>query len=181
MVLSQFSKETAEQRTLADYFPKIAKDIYPVGRLDKDSEGLLLLTNDKAINQQLMDPKSKVSKTYFVQVEGTPQGDAIGSLRKGVDIKVNKKLHHTLPAIIKLIDEPPFLEDRTPPIRERKNQSTRWVSITISEGKNRQVRKMFAKVGHPVLRLIRVRIGNIMLEGISQGRQKMLKKEELLS
>lgn len=165
--MSQFTAEAPGQRTLKEIAP-FPKDVYSVGRLDKDSEGLLLLTNDGRLNKALTDPKSKSSKTYYAQVEGIPTQEAINALRKGVRIKINKKYYKTLPAKVKLLNKEPELPERDPPIRYRKNIPTSWIQISITEGKNRQVRKMCASVDFPVLRLVRVAI-----KGLHYNQYKM--------
>lgn len=156
-MLSQFTKEVPSHVTLADLDHPFEKDVYPVGRLDKDSEGLLLLTNDKALNERLLHPKNRKEKVYWAQVEGEPSDHQLKSLRRGVIIKVGKSQHPTLPAKVHLLVDP-VVPDRQPPIRERKNKPTSWLEIILTEGKNRQVRKMCAKVDLPVLRLIRTRL-----------------------
>src|SRR5690606_16772853 len=136
-VLSQFSKE-GDKKTLADYFLSVEKNVYPVGRLDYDSEGLLLLTNDTTLTHRLLHPHHRHARTYYVQVEGNITDDALQQLEKGVTISINGKLHPTAPAIAKrLVPEPP-LPDRHPPIRYRKNIPTSWIALTLTEGKNRQ-------------------------------------------
>lgn len=167
-VLSQFSRE-GDKQTLADYLKGISKDIYPVGRLDYDSEGLLLLTNDKKLNHQLLDPAHAHKRTYWVQIDGMITDDAIQKLEAGVDIQVNGKMHHTKNATVKKIDPAPNVGERNPPVRFRKNIPTSWIALTITEGKNRQVRKMTATVGYPTLRLIRYSIGNINIEDVPAG------------
>jgi len=161
-VLSQFtSKEDKE--TLVDYIT--IPDVYPAGRLDYDSEGLLLLTNDGALQHRISDPAHKLPKTYLVQIEGSPDKMSLEKLSSGVMLKDGK----TRPADVKIIDEPKGLWERVPPIRFRRNIPTTWLRITITEGKNRQVRRMTAAVGHPVLRLIRERIGPWKLERLRPG------------
>ena len=155
-MLSQFTREVPHHVTLADLDFNFPKDVYPVGRLDADSEGLLLLTNNKELNAKLLNPKNKQPKTYWVQVEGVPMDTDLAPLRKGIDIKIKKKIHRTAPAIVHLLETLPNLPARNPPIRVRKSVPDTWVSITITEGKNRQVRRMFAAIGFPVLRLVRV-------------------------
>jgi 23S rRNA pseudouridine2457 synthase len=167
MVLSQFSEE-GEKQTLADYLSHLPKDVYPVGRLDYDSEGLLLLTNDKALTHRLLEPKFEHRRTYWVQVDGDITNEAIMQLCKGVIINNNGKDYVTKPAIAKRIGAPDVSE-RNPPIRYRKNIPTSWVSLTLTEGKNRQVRKMTAKVGFPTLRLIRYAIGNVTIDNLQTG------------
>jgi 23S rRNA pseudouridine2457 synthase len=166
-VLCQFTKE-GDKQTLADYFTGVSKDIYPVGRLDYDSEGLLLLTNDKALTHYLLDPKFAHQRTYYVQVEGEVTEQAINELNRGVIINVDGKNYKTKPAIAKLIDEPQ-LPERNPPIRHRKSIPTSWISLTLTEGKNRQVRKMTAAVGYPTLRLVRYSIGGVNVDGMLSG------------
>ena len=173
-VLSQFTPELAGQRTLADLGVDFPKDAYPVGRLDADSEGLLLLTNDPALNEQLLHPKRHTPKTYWAQVEGIPDEKALQRLREGVEIRINGQTHRTRPAKAELLSEAPPLPDRQPPVRFRLSVPDRWIELTISEGKNRQVRRMCAAVGYPVLRLVRVgfgpyRLGQGVLEGLEPG------------
>jgi 23S rRNA pseudouridine2457 synthase len=139
--------------------------VYAAGRLDHDSEGLLLLTDDGRLNQRLTDPRWKAGKTYFVQVEGTPSDDALAALRAGVVL--NDGL--TLPADARAIDPPAWLWPRTPPIRVRKTVPDAWIALTIREGRNRQVRRMTAAVGLPTLRLVRVSIGSYELDGLAPG------------
>ena len=177
-VLSQFTREHPDHKVLGDVYP-FPSDVYPVGRLDKDSEGLLLLTNDKALNHKLLNPNFKHKRTYWVQVEGIPDEAAIAQLQQGVDIKVNKKKHHTLPAEASVLYPPPVLPDRNPPIRYRKNVPDSWLSITLVEGKNRQVRKMCAKVGYPVLRLVRVSIEALKFQEFEVGMVKELSRNEM--
>jgi 23S rRNA pseudouridine2457 synthase len=169
-VLSQFSAE-GDKKTLAHYLSSLSKDIYPVGRLDYDSEGLLLLTNDKALTHQLLEPKFAHKRTYYVQVDGDITNEAIAQLSNGVTINVNGKLYNTNPAIAEKIDEP-VLPERNPPIRYRKNIPTSWLSLTLTEGKNRQVRKMTAAVGFPTLRLVRYSIGMQTIDGMEAGQYK---------
>ncbi len=159
--MSQFSQDVPGQKTLKDLL-KVSKDVYPIGRLDKDSEGLLLLSNDPNINHKLLHPSHQHRKNYWAQVDHLITDQALEQIKKGVRIKVNKKPYTTLPAEIKRIEEPEIWE-RNPPIRVRKNIPTSWVELSITEGKNRQVRKMLSAVGFPVLRLIRVKIENIKI------------------
>lgn len=175
-VLSQFSKE-GDHPTLKDYLD-IDTDIYPVGRLDRDSEGLLLLTNDKKVNQALLHPSQEKSKVYWVQVEGDITAEAIAQLRKGgVVISHKGKKHTCAPAEVQKLNAPD-LPERTPPVRFRKNIPTSWISLTIQEGKNRQVRKMTAAVGFPTLRLVRYQIQKAKLDGLAPGAFKSLSPEE---
>lgn len=144
-------------------------DIYAAGRLDFDSEGLLILTNDGSVQHRLANPTFKLPKTYWVQVEGIPDEQALNKLRTGVLLKDGK----TKPALAQSMSEPSIWE-RTPPIRERKNQPTSWLTLTITEGKNRQVRRMTAAVGHPTLRLIRWSIGEWSLDHLKPGEWRTL-------
>jgi 23S rRNA pseudouridine2457 synthase len=171
-VLSQFTDEEG-RKTLKDIY-SFPKDVYPVGRLDKDSEGLLILTNDKSLTDYLLNPKQRHEKEYFVQVEGIPTKEDLKKLAGGVIIEGKK----TLPANAKIISDPKIPE-RVPPIRERKNIPTSWISLTITEGRNRQVRKMTAAIGFPTLRLVRVRIKNIFLGNMSCGEVRILTIEEV--
>jgi 23S rRNA pseudouridine2457 synthase len=163
-MLSQFSRETPEQITLADLATAFPKDVYPVGRLDADSEGLLLLTNDKTLNTRLLDPKKGHPRTYWVQVEGDPTEESLDALRRGICIRVDGKEMVTRPARVRRLEMTPDLPERVPPIRMRKTVPDCWLEITLTEGKNRQVRRMCAAAGFPVLRLVRVGIGELHLQ-----------------
>jgi 23S rRNA pseudouridine2457 synthase len=166
-VLTQFTD--AEQRaTLADYID--VPGVYAAGRLDRDSEGLLLLTDDGRLQQRIADPTHAMSKTYWVQVEGEPTDSALQALREGVQLKDGL----TRPAKVRRIEEPHTLWTRDPPVRYRKTVPTSWLALTISEGRNRQVRRMTAAVGHPTLRLIRYRIGSWTLDGLAPGQWNLL-------
>jgi 23S rRNA pseudouridine2457 synthase len=167
-VLCQFSPEEDKQ-TLAHFIKGIPADVYPVGRLDFDSEGLLLLTNDKQLIHRLLEPRFAHPRTYWVQVEGEASEDALNRLRKGVDIRIKGVLHHTRPAIVQAFESPPDVWERHPPVRFRKHIPTSWLSITLTEGKNRQVRRMTAAAGLPTLRLIRWAIGPVSLQGLEPG------------
>ncbi|MFA7419185.1 MAG: pseudouridine synthase [Melioribacteraceae bacterium] len=171
-VLTQFTDDD-NRPTLSSLF-KFSKDVYPVGRLDMDSEGLLLLTNDKSMTDYLLNPKHKHEREYYAQVEGIPTKEALQKLCSGVVIE--GKL--TLPAKAKLIDDPNF-PPRVPPIRERKSIPTNWISLTLIEGRNRQVRKMTAAVGLPTLRLVRVRIENLILDDLKVGKVKEIEGDKI--
>ena len=172
-VLTQFTDDE-NRPTLASLY-NFPKDVYPVGRLDMDSEGLLLLTNDKPLTDYLLNPKQKHEREYYAQVEGIPTKDALQKLCVGVVIEGKK----TLPAKAKLIDDPNF-PPRIPPIRERKNIPTSWISLALIEGRNRQVRKMTAAVGFPTLRLVRVRIENLFLGNLKVGEVKEISEKEIV-
>ncbi|GAB3001991.1 pseudouridine synthase [Cyclobacterium sediminis] len=177
-VLSQFSGEGNTLGLLGD-FPS---DVYPVGRLDKDSEGLLILTNDKQLNHLLLDPTYLHERTYWVQVEGEITDKAVRDLEQGVIITVNKKPHKTLKAKAKLIqDIEQLLPERNPPIRYRKNVPDSWVAISLKEGKNRQVRKMTAAVGFPTLRLVRWSVENLTIEGFEVGEVRSFDQKSIYS
>ncbi len=163
-MLSQFTPDHPGQATLADLDFAFPNDVYPVGRLDADSEGLLLLTNDRSAANRLLHPDSHVPKTYLAQVEGIPTPEALERLRQGVSIRIKKKTYQTRPANVRLLESPPDLPPRHPPIRYRKHIPDRWIEITIDEGKNRQVRRMCAAVGFPVLRLVRIAFGKWHLD-----------------
>ncbi|WP_415900966.1 pseudouridine synthase [Neptuniibacter sp. QD48_11] len=165
-VLTQFTTND-DKSTLADYINQ--PDFYAAGRLDYDSEGLLILTNEGAVQHYLANPKFKQEKTYWAQVEGEMTDSALNVLRKGVELKDGM----TRPAKAKVIEEP-NIWPRNPPIRERKNQPTSWVELKITEGKNRQVRRMTAAVGFPTLRLIRYAIGDWTLDGLQPGASTLI-------
>ena len=175
--LSQFTKEVPTHQTLGDLYD-FPSDVYPVGRLDKDSEGLLLLTNDKSLNHRLLDPKFAHRRTYWVQVEGVPQTHDIAQLESGVTIRINKRNHRTRPAQAHIITS--TLPDRNPPIRYRANVPDTWLELQLTEGKNRQVRRMCAAVGFPVLRLVRQSIEGVKLGDMTVGEVRAIEREELL-
>jgi 23S rRNA pseudouridine2457 synthase len=165
-VLSQFTDkglEGSKRATLSDYINVPA--VYPAGRLDRDSEGLMLLTDDGRLQARISDPKNKMAKTYIAQVEGDVSDEAINQLRRGVELKDGI----TRPAQARRIAEPKSIWERTPPVRYRKSVPDSWLELTISEGKNRQVRRMTAHVGFPTLRLIRVAIGPYSIAGLKNG------------
>jgi 23S rRNA pseudouridine2457 synthase len=161
-VLCQFSAQP-DRQTLGDFLRM--PQVYPAGRLDADSEGLLVLTSDGALQHEITDPRRKLAKTYCVQIEGTVTQSALETLRRGVELPDYK----TRPATARLIDEPAWLWPRVPPIRERRFIPTSWIELAITEGRNRQVRRMAAAVGFPVLRLIRFAVGPWTLEGLRPG------------
>lgn len=173
-VLCQFTDREG-RKTLAHFGP-FPHDVYPVGRLDADSEGLVLLSNDGALKHALLETR-KHTRTYLVQVERVPTGDAIHRLRSGVVIERRK----TLPADINLLEIDPELPPRPVPIRFRKNVPTVWLEITLREGRNRQVRKMTASIGHPTLRLVRTRFGPLKIDGLSPGCWRELSPGEIES
>lgn len=161
-VLCQFT-DADQRKTLADYIP--IPGVYAAGRLDRDSEGLVVLTDDGALQHRISDPRKKMRKYYWVQVEGIPDAQALAQLAQGVELKDGL----TRPAKIEAIGEPQDLWPRDPPIRQRKLIPTQWLAIALNEGRNRQIRRMTAAVGHPTLRLIRYRIGSWTLDGIANG------------
>lgn len=176
-VLSQFSSADGK-KTLKDFF-NVPSNVYPVGRLDYESEGLLLLTDDKKLNGYLLDPSNKHEREYWVQVEGDISTEQINILQRGVEIKVNGKMYHTQRCSVKKFSEPPEVSERNPPIRFRKSVPDSWIKIILTEGKNRQIRKMTAAAGCPTLRLIRFRIEGITLKNLLAGRMKKIPKQEL--
>ncbi|HTY10449.1 MAG TPA: pseudouridine synthase [Bacteroidota bacterium] len=171
-VLCQFT-DSLGRKTLKDFGP-FPRDVYSVGRLDLDSEGLLLLTNDNEVNHRLTEPEFEHPRTYLVQVEGIPSQESIERLKGGVIIQGEK----TKPAEVRLLEHEPQVPPRTPPIRERKSIPASWVEMTLREGRNRQVRKMTAAVGHPTLRLIRTTIGELTLGGLKPGDVHRLSETE---
>jgi 23S rRNA pseudouridine2457 synthase len=174
-ILSQFSGEKDTLKTLF----KFPEDVYPVGRLDKDSEGLLILTNDKYVNHYLLDPKFKHQRTYFSQVEGEPEDHALQQLENGVSINVDGKTYFTKRAKAERLKVIPDLPERTPPIRYRKNIPDTWIRLTLMEGKNRQVRKMTAAVGFPTLRLVRWGIEELTIEGYLSGEVREFRRNAI--
>jgi 23S rRNA pseudouridine2457 synthase len=195
-VLSQFTKDTPQQICLKD-ITNLDKDIYPVGRLDYDSEGLLLLTNDTTVNHQLLNPKMKTHKVYYAQLEGAITDEAIQKLKEGVEISIpakkrktpkNKDKNHKQPLVEKYTTLPceiykvpaPQIPERNPSIRVRENIPTTWISLFLIEGKNHQVRKMCAAVGFPVLRLIRYSIGKLTIKGMDVGDLVEITREDII-
>lgn len=171
-VLTQFT-DGQGRVTLKDYIS--VPDVYSVGRLDRDSEGLLLLTNDGILNARLIDPRFGHERTYWVQVEGIPTSEALEHLRQGVMIQGEQ----TRPAEVCRLDPEPDLPPRDPPIRQRLSIPTSWLELTVREGRNRQVRRMTAAVGLPTLRLVRIRLGSLTLQDLSPGEWRDLSDQEL--
>lgn len=178
-MLSQFTEEAPGQLTLRALKPALPKGVYPVGRLDKDSEGLLLLTNDNTLNHKILDPRFRHRRTYLVQVEGVPSPEAIRRLQQGVAIKTDKGPYQTLPARVRLLATRPELPEREPPVRFRASIPDSWIEITLTEGKNRQVRRMCAGVGYPVLRLVRIAIEGLNLGKMNPGEVMEMQKAPL--
>lgn len=170
-VLSRFTSDGSANRTLAEL--GLPKGVYPIGRLDADSEGLLILSDDKRLVDRLLAPEREHAKTYWAQVERVPDDEALSRLRAGVVIGGRR----TLPAKVRHIDEP-ALPPRDPPIRYRKSVTTSWLELTLVEGKNRQVRKMTAAVGHPTVRLVRTAIGELALGELARGAWRVLDVDE---
>ncbi|MBI4546593.1 MAG: pseudouridine synthase [Ignavibacteriae bacterium] len=172
-VLCQFTDKEGT-KTLGDYRP-FPNDVYPAGRLDADSEGLVLLTNDGLLKHFLIEPRYQHPRTYLVQVEHSPTGEVINCLRAGVIIERRK----TLPAEVQLLSQEPILPPRSVPIRSRKTVPTAWLKITLREGRNRQVKKMTSAVGHPTLRLVRIAIGPLTLGALKPGESRELSEKEV--
>lgn len=179
-VLSQFTREVPEHRVLGELYD-FPPNVYPVGRLDRDSEGLLILTNDRSLNEALLHPSRKHGRVYWAQVEGIPTEEALAALRKGVTIRAKGKIHRSAPVGAELLAEETTnsIPARTPPVRFRKSVPDCWLALELTEGKNRQVRKMCAAVGFPVLRLLRVGIENLRLEDVGTGGVREVNKEWL--
>jgi 23S rRNA pseudouridine2457 synthase len=174
-VLCQFTQDTPTRSTLKDYIS--IPDVYPVGRLDWDSEGLLLLTNHGQLKHRLCDPRFGHERTYWVQVERIPDVAALEKLETGVIIQD----YHTRPAKVRLLSAESILPERDPPIRFRKNVPTTWLEMVLTEGKNRQVRRMTAAVGFPTLRLVRVAIADLHLDNLKPGQWRDLTPQEIKS
>ncbi|MBS1536627.1 MAG: pseudouridine synthase [Bacteroidetes bacterium] len=172
-VLSQFTEEIGSKfRTLAEFgFPK---NVYPLGRLDADSEGLLLLTDEPQLNHKLLHPDFNHKRTYLVQIENIPTIENIERLQNGVSIQG----YTTLPCLLKLLISPPEIPERTPPVRFRATIPTSWIELELTEGKNRQVRRMTAAIGHPTLRLIRIKIGDFTLGELPIGAWRIIDRIE---
>jgi 23S rRNA pseudouridine2457 synthase len=178
-VLSQFTSAEGKP-TLKDFF-SVPTDCYPVGRLDFDSEGLLLLTNDAALNDRLLNPRFAHDREYWVQLEGLITSAALHELQSGVTIALDGKPYRTLPAYAATFTAPPPVPERYPPIRYRAQIPTSWIRMVLREGKNRQVRKMTARTGFPTLRLIRHRIEKLDLNGLSPGEMRSISRQEVYS
>lgn len=178
-MLCQFTKE-GNHTTLADLYFNFPKDVYPLGRLDTDSEGLLILSNDKRLNHLLLDPIHKHQRIYYAQVEGTPTPEKLNELAKGLTININGQNYRTQPCVAEIIDTP-LLPERNPPIRYRKNVPTAWIKLKLTEGKNRQVRKMTAKIGYPTLRLVRVAIEGVTINQLNNGEVVEFDKKTIYS
>ena len=178
-MLSQFSKQQASDISLADLPFDFPRDVYPVGRLDKDSEGLLLLSNDKKLTDRLLNPIHKHNRTYWVQVEGIPDEKALNLLQDGPRIRINKKDYFCKPLTAQRINEPHGLPERVPPVRFRKHIPTCWLQLRLTEGKNRQVRKMTAAIGHPTWRLVRSSIEDLSLIEMIPGSVCQLEEKVL--
>lgn len=177
-VLCQFSA-AENKRTLKDILD-VEQNVYPVGRLDYDSEGLLLLTNDPSLNALLLQPLRGHQRSYWVQVEGIPKTSDLLAWTKGVQISIDGKAYKTLPATAALLHPDPDVPERFPPIRFRKNIPTSWIKLSLIEGKNRQVRKMTAALGYPTLRLIRFSIGKLDIAGWQPGEFRKFGREDLI-
>ena len=171
-VLSQFTADGSPNRTLAEF--KLPPAVYPIGRLDADSEGLLLLSDEPQLNAQLLHPTHGHERTYWVQIERIPSKEALAKLSKGMVIQGRK----TRPCRAEILNPQPVIAPRDPPIRYRKNVAECWIELTLSEGRNRQVRRMTAAVGHPTLRLIRSRIGDFSLGELLSGEWRELSRAE---
>lgn len=186
-VICQFTQSEEGQSTLTDLDFDFPKDVYPIGRLDLDSEGLLLLTNDRKLNHILLNPQFAHERTYLAQVENIVTPAALAQLQTGVDIKIEKKIYHTLPCKAQAVEQdalPSYLGGselwkRTPAAKASGNKPMSWIEITLTEGKNRQVRRMCAKVLHPCLRLIRVKMVDLTLGNLQPNEVKELERDDI--
>jgi 23S rRNA pseudouridine2457 synthase len=176
-VLSQFTSQDGKQ-TLKDFFD-VPADVYAVGRLDYDSEGLLILTNDKKLNHALLNPLHEHTREYWVQVDGLITNEAIQQLQQGVTVSIDGKKHCTKKCRAAVFTTAPQVPDRDPPVRFRKNIPTSWIKIQLTEGKNRQVRRMTAAVGFPTLRLIRHSIEKCTIQGLQPGEMRLFEEKEM--
>jgi 23S rRNA pseudouridine2457 synthase len=185
--ICQFSEEVAGQKTLADLNFTFPKDAYPIGRLDQDSEGLLLLTSDRSLNHRLLNPQFAHKRTYLAQIEGIPTAESLNKFRNGVSIKIEKKIYDTLPAECQPVEDPSVyfnnqpIWERLPLAKSSGNKPMSWLEITLTEGKNRQVRRMCAAIGHPCLRLIRVKIMDLNLGNLQPNDVKELDADTIFS
>ena len=177
-VLSQFTDEAGNPGL--GTICSLPKDVYPVGRLDLDSEGLLILSNDRTLNNKLLNPQYKHKRTYWVEVEGMPNNESLTALGNGVEININGKKYQTQKAEVAIISPAPALAEREPPVNYLKHPKRTWLEIKLTEGKNRQVRKMTAKVGHPTLRLVRVAIEQVFLGDLRSGDLVQVSEKVLL-
>jgi 23S rRNA pseudouridine2457 synthase len=177
-VLSQFTVEHDGQRTLAEFFSD-NKLVYPIGRLDADSEGLLILSDDKVLNIKLLDPRHAHTRTYWVQVEGTPTPTDLNPFWQGMAIKIDGKMHQCLPAQAVILENMADFPPRNPPVRYRADIPTTWISVRLTEGKNRQVRRMCAGIGFPALRLLRASIENLELKDLQAGERIEISRADI--
>ena len=175
--MSQFSPVDGKS-TLSDFLT-LKDDVYPVGRLDYDSEGLLILTNDNYLKTQILDPDNAHDRVYLLQLDGDITKAAIKEIENGVEINVDGEIYTTLPAKAEILNTPPVIFDRSVPVRFRKDLPTSWIKLTLTEGKNRQARKIAAKVGFPVLRLIRISIEDINLNDMLPGAITQISKKTI--
>ena len=166
--LSQFTSTIENKQTLSDFFV-VPKNVYPVGRLDEDSEGLLILTSDPKLNNRLLNPSFEHEREYWVQVDGAITHEAVMQMQQGLQLNIKAKMYNAKTSVVQIFDAAPLLAERIPQVRYRANIPTSWIKIILREGKNKQVRKMTAKVGFPTLRLIRYRIEDILLDDMLPG------------
>ncbi len=175
--MSQFTSGL-NKKTLADYFI-VPKNVYPVGRLDEDSEGLMILTNDAKLNHRLLDPSFEHEREYWVEVEGDITDNAVMQMQQGLQLNIKRKIETAKPCVVEVFDGAPAVAKRNPPVRYRANINTSWIKIILKEGKNRQVRKMTAHVGFSTLRLIRYRIEEIELNNLQPGNMIELSQKSI--